>query len=337
MGSSRLPQIKGSHFVQIHSWAVATVGLAGAAVIGELDLRDRNQKRPCQCVATRIDLIASLQGVVGRDAIDYALRKLEKIGWIIKVVKQLNRNPAEKFHFVLNAKIINEYFETQVLNVEFRKTQSGKQDEIPSMNQEDTIKEKEEHKEQPPSFEAQDSDGGGFSDLIQIDGSSQNVKLHTLTSNLSENKSENFVVELDMLITELNLDMATAKRLRIKLIKLTKIQQENLLIVLRKGLHKANDPVGYIMNLSNYAAEGTLSIDFSGQKGDNSDCQMNVSKFLTGEEIDMHLKGKKAVLKDGVQIATVLAGSLFNERGIFSIERTTNIIRAVQSGRLTLS
>lgn len=63
---SRIPHPAGSRYLQIHAWVVRAVGRDAAAVLAEIEFRDRCQQS-CIPVATRADLIASLQGLVGRN------------------------------------------------------------------------------------------------------------------------------------------------------------------------------------------------------------------------------------------------------------------------------
>lgn len=75
--TSRIPHPSGSRYVAIYAWAVGRFGLAGAAIIGLLDFLDRAQTRPSQPLASRARIIADLEGISGRDAIDQALKVLQ--------------------------------------------------------------------------------------------------------------------------------------------------------------------------------------------------------------------------------------------------------------------
>lgn len=76
--NSRLPHPPGGRFVQIHVHLLREFGLAGAAVIGWLDFLDQGMSEPEQPLASRARLIADLEGIVGRNSIDLALRELEQ-------------------------------------------------------------------------------------------------------------------------------------------------------------------------------------------------------------------------------------------------------------------
>jgi hypothetical protein len=79
---SRIPHPPGERFVQLHVWAVTDAGFAPAAILGLLDFFDRRNEHPGELLATRARIIADLQGIVGRNAIDFALAKLVRLQWI---------------------------------------------------------------------------------------------------------------------------------------------------------------------------------------------------------------------------------------------------------------
>jgi hypothetical protein len=64
--------------VPIYAWACTSFGLAGAAIIGLLEFLDRAEELPEQPLASRARIIADLQGLVGRNAVDAALDELVK-------------------------------------------------------------------------------------------------------------------------------------------------------------------------------------------------------------------------------------------------------------------
>lgn len=104
MRSSRISHPPGSRFVAVHVWAVQRFGLAGAAILGELDFLDRAQEEPNQPLASRARIIADLEGVVGRNAIDAALLSLEAAGAISRHVltRPGERNIERRVSYGLN-------------------------------------------------------------------------------------------------------------------------------------------------------------------------------------------------------------------------------------------
>lgn len=74
--TSRIPHPPGSRFVAISRWAVTQWGLAEAAVLGLLDFLDRGQQTEGMPLANRKRIVADLDGIVGRDVVDKALRTL---------------------------------------------------------------------------------------------------------------------------------------------------------------------------------------------------------------------------------------------------------------------
>ncbi len=145
--TSRIPHPKGSRFVMLHEWAVRAVGRDAAAVLAEIDFRDRSKNGPGLPVATRFDLIAALQGIVGRDAIDKSLKRLEELEWVRRTKRSIptrnHTNLKTHLEFALNVEAIAAF-----LN-------SGKPDfRHPGLNPErgaedPTIKEKKEELEPP--------------------------------------------------------------------------------------------------------------------------------------------------------------------------------------------
>lgn len=82
--TSRIPHPAGSRYVAIYAWAVGRFGLAGAAIIGLLEFFDRAQSVPGQPLASRARILADLEGIAGRDAIDSALKALQDASVIEK-------------------------------------------------------------------------------------------------------------------------------------------------------------------------------------------------------------------------------------------------------------
>jgi hypothetical protein len=93
MRTSRIPHPPGSRYLIVHHYLVKRFGLAAAAVLGLLDFLDRAQPKPEMPLASRTRIIAELEGVVGRDAVDKALKTLLDAG-VIKKVKIVT--PGEK-------------------------------------------------------------------------------------------------------------------------------------------------------------------------------------------------------------------------------------------------
>ena len=85
--TSRIPRRPGSLFVAIYHEDVAHFGLAGAAVLGLLDFLDRAQSAEEQPLASRLRIMAHLQGIVGKHSVDGALRSLLEAG-VIKAHKK---------------------------------------------------------------------------------------------------------------------------------------------------------------------------------------------------------------------------------------------------------
>jgi hypothetical protein len=77
----------------LHHYLVKRFGFAAAAVLGLLDFWDRSKPRPGMPLASRSRIIADLEGVVGRDAVDRALKTLLAAGIICKIK---NITPGEK-------------------------------------------------------------------------------------------------------------------------------------------------------------------------------------------------------------------------------------------------
>ena len=78
--TSRIPHPPGSRYVAIYHWAVTQWGLAEAAVLGLLDFFDRGQQTEGKPLASRKRIVADLEGIVGRDGVDKALRTLVDAG-----------------------------------------------------------------------------------------------------------------------------------------------------------------------------------------------------------------------------------------------------------------
>lgn len=82
MRASRIPHPLGGRFIQVWEWAVRTIGRDAAIVMAEIDFLDRAQDAPGRPVASRARILADLEGLVGRNSVDNALRILVEAGWL---------------------------------------------------------------------------------------------------------------------------------------------------------------------------------------------------------------------------------------------------------------
>jgi hypothetical protein len=122
--TSRIRHPSGGRFIQLHAWAVGAVGRDGAAVLGLMDFLDRAQDQPGRPLASRSRIIADLQGLVGRNAIDGALARLVDLDWLRLHVdtRVKQRNLSTTHYYSLNAAAVTEYV---VKNIS-RRTDFGK-------------------------------------------------------------------------------------------------------------------------------------------------------------------------------------------------------------------
>ena len=93
MRTSRIPHPPSSRYLIVHHYLVKRFGFAAAAILGLLDFLDRAQPQPGMPLASRARIVAELEGIVGRDAVDKALKTLLDAG-VIKKVKIVT--PGEK-------------------------------------------------------------------------------------------------------------------------------------------------------------------------------------------------------------------------------------------------
>lgn len=112
--TSRVPHPSGSRYVAIHVWAVERFGLAGAAIIGLLDFFDRGQSTPGQPLASSARIIADLEGIVGRDSVLRALKTLQEVDVIHRVLTTIpgTRNIENHVRYSLNAAGVARLLET---------------------------------------------------------------------------------------------------------------------------------------------------------------------------------------------------------------------------------
>lgn len=117
MRTSRVPHPLGGRHVQIHLWAVESVGFSAAALLGVLDFLDRARERPGELLASRARIIADLEGIVGRSAVDKALDRLREMGWIRRVEKQIEGNISTRDWYLLAADEVERYMISRGITV----------------------------------------------------------------------------------------------------------------------------------------------------------------------------------------------------------------------------
>ena len=103
MRTSRIPRPPGSKYLIIHHYLVKQFGFAAAAVIGLLDFLDRAKPRPGMPLASRARIISELEGIVGKNAVDQALKTLADAG-VIKKIKSVapgQKNPVLSVEYSL--------------------------------------------------------------------------------------------------------------------------------------------------------------------------------------------------------------------------------------------
>lgn len=127
---SRINHPRGSVFIQLHVWAVQAFGRDGAAIIGALDFLDRAQEHGGQLVASRARLLADLEGLVSRYALDRALSDLVRLKLIKRVEREmfLTKNLTKTHFYALQTDAINKFIKERnidVLNSERRRDESG--------------------------------------------------------------------------------------------------------------------------------------------------------------------------------------------------------------------
>ncbi len=102
MRASRIAHPPGGRYLQIHHWQVREVGFAPAAVVAEIDFHDRRATEAGQVAVTRAELVGALQGMVGRNAVDAALKTLCVRGWILRrEVQTIRANLTTTHEYVL--------------------------------------------------------------------------------------------------------------------------------------------------------------------------------------------------------------------------------------------
>jgi hypothetical protein len=331
MGQSRLPHVAGGRFIQIHDWAVKAVGLGGAAVLGLIDFLDRNQVRPNKPIATRLDISAALQGIVGRDAVDRALRDLADMGWIKRTTHRHKNNPAELYKFALNAEAIESYINAGSNPPKCRKTPSGIQDGAQFDVQDNPNGCKEVGREPPPQKLGKAIGGGGEN----IDSEEKQSSIKSEISPSDSGPQKNIIPELATFLTGLHLDEFTLKRAYTNMQILTSEQQTVLLDVSRRTLPRAKDVSAYLMTLISTANSGGLTtqkafITESNNKSNES------SLMMTEAEVTQHTKGKTLILKDEKVIAEVMYGALYLNGCRYDQSRASKILRDVNAGSLTM-
>lgn len=113
MRTSRIPHPPGSRFLVLHLWAVKALGKAAAAVLAAVDFLDRVQ--PGMPVANRKRLVADLDGLIGRDAVDAAISQLVVMGWLVRHERlELGKSNLQSFvDYSLNAEAIEDYLASE--------------------------------------------------------------------------------------------------------------------------------------------------------------------------------------------------------------------------------
>lgn len=110
MRESRIPHPRAGRFILIHEWAVRAVGHSAAAVVGLLDFYDRTHDRAGEPLAMRARIVADLAGIVGRNAVDAALRDLVERGWLAEhKVTHTGRNITTTHWYRLRADVIAQH------------------------------------------------------------------------------------------------------------------------------------------------------------------------------------------------------------------------------------
>lgn len=329
MGQSRLPQVPGGRFIQIHDWAVNEVGLAGAAVLGVLDFLDRNQSRPDKPVATRLDISSSLQGIVGRDAVDHALRDLTHMGWVTRSLHRLKNNPAERYKFALNAMAIKKYLQVAGCHPEIRTTQSEIQDECQTGGQGDPIK-KKEVEEEPP----QEMQGGGGHLKVQHDQNLNICEGHRAGGKMQIEPPE-ILPELSSLFSALNPGESTLNRLNDLVKNISVDRQADLLAVAQKKLPEARDETAYLLTLARNARDGCLTKSKDLKSGSHI-TSVQSSGLMSEAEIVSLIQGKTVVMKGDQTVAEIRNDGLYQGEGRFAIAQASKIILAVKAGELRM-
>lgn len=111
MYTTRIEHPQHSRYTKLYAWMVKEVGFNAAAVLAEIEFLDLCEDYPDIQVATRPGLIHSLGGIVGKNAIDTALKLLIEKGWIRRHEKQVmgERNLQITYYFSLDADAINQF------------------------------------------------------------------------------------------------------------------------------------------------------------------------------------------------------------------------------------
>lgn len=109
--TSRIRHPPGQTFVQVHRWAVAAVGEMAAKVLGHLEFLDSAQPEPSCYLVSQSQLIADLQGLVGKNNVPVALECLIEIGWVKKkkVSEMGKRNIVTNALYSIDADSINKF------------------------------------------------------------------------------------------------------------------------------------------------------------------------------------------------------------------------------------
>jgi hypothetical protein len=129
MRGSRIPHPVGGRLVKVWRWAVDAVGKDAATLLGELEWRDRTHDQAKQPLATRAELIASLDGFMSVKKLDKSIEILADNGWIVVLKRQTlgERNIRHWHEYSLDAQKIADFLgeNTDVAKTERREFQNG--------------------------------------------------------------------------------------------------------------------------------------------------------------------------------------------------------------------
>lgn len=115
MRDSRIKHPLGGRLLLLRFWAVDSLGFAPAAVLGLLDWLDRSQESAGEPLASRTRIVAALEGIVGRNAVDHALDQLCEQHLVVKVEQREwgGRNYQTRHVYSLDVDAINAYLDSR--------------------------------------------------------------------------------------------------------------------------------------------------------------------------------------------------------------------------------
>lgn len=110
--SSKIKHPPGDIFFMAYAWSVKVVGKNAAFLLGYLDFLDQRNSRPSLLLASRAEIIAGVQGIVGRDGVDKALDLLVDLGWVNKKeCREVSQNIRTWYEYSLAPDKINVYLD----------------------------------------------------------------------------------------------------------------------------------------------------------------------------------------------------------------------------------